>query len=437
MNPQIKNGQNRPIIRLKTLSKVTSGPCDVYSTLANAAMRANGIPVGFDFTPQWPFRSLGHSWNFLHENTKKNVPFEGAGWTVGRPHGIDHIISKVYRNKYKINKEIIELIKEQKQMVPMLFSTPYIEDVTDEYLSTIDVQIKVNAYDPYVYLSVFDNKNWRILAFGRNEGGTALFTKVGKDGVFLPVRYSNQGIEPIGNPFIIYLNGKIKEIVPDTSKKQTLKLFRKYPMFEHVYVSNLRKIGTKIQGANKRDFSDSVTFHVFDDFETDISINEDNEKFRYWRALSADNGHSNIAELLFYSNGLDTPMAGEIIGTDGSFMPGEMYKKEAVFDGDLLTFFDAPYGSGCWVGMDFKNPVAVNRVTSIMRGDGNDIEIGNEYELKFWNNGKWKSLGKKVATDIFLKYDNCPEGALFLLHNKTKGGEERIFTYENGKQIWW
>jgi hypothetical protein len=26
---------------------------------------------------------------------------------------------------------------------------------------------------------------------------------------------------------------------------------------------------------------------------------------------------------------------------------------------------------------------------------------------------------------------------LYLLQNLTKGKEERIFTYENGKQVWW
>lgn len=39
--------------------------------------------------------------------------------------------------------------------------------------------------------------------------------------------------------------------------------------------------------------------------------------------------------------------------------------------------------------------------------------------------------------EAVLKYDNVPAQALFRLHNRTKGSEERIFTYEDGKQIWW
>lgn len=34
-------------------------------------------------------------------------------------------------------------------------------------------------------------------------------------------------------------------------------------------------------------------------------------------------------------------------------------------------------------------------------------------------------------------YDNVPQKALLWLRNLTKYCEERPFTYENGKQIWW
>ena len=58
------------------------------------------------------------------------------------------------------------------------------------------------------------------------------------------------------------------------------------------------------------------------------------------------------------------------------------------------------------------------------------------YELFFWDN-EWISLGEKHATGHALRYDNVPKNALLWLRNKTKGHEERPFTYENGMQIWW
>jgi len=36
-----------------------------------------------------------------------------------------------------------------------------------------------------------------------------------------------------------------------------------------------------------------------------------------------------------------------------------------------------------------------------------------------------------------LTLKNMPSGGLYLLHDKTKGWEERIFTYEDGEQVWW
>lgn len=41
-------------------------------------MRSIGIPVMLDFTPQWPFRSMGHYWNVLLDNTGKNLAFGGC-----------------------------------------------------------------------------------------------------------------------------------------------------------------------------------------------------------------------------------------------------------------------------------------------------------------------------------------------------------------------
>jgi hypothetical protein len=87
--------------------------------------------------------------------------------------------------------------------------------------------------------------------------------------------------------------------------------------------------------------------------------------------------------------------------------------------------------------LDFGKPVRIGKIDYLPRNDGNCIEPGDEYELFYWNNRQWQSLGRKQAERIRLDYDNCPSNALFLLHNHTKGKEERIFTYENGEQVWW
>jgi hypothetical protein len=90
-----------------------------------------------------------------------------------------------------------------------------------------------------------------------------------------------------------------------------------------------------------------------------------------------------------------------------------------------------------WVGMDFGLPVRFKKIILLPRSDGNNIQFGDEYELLYWDKKGWLSLGKQIAKDIELRFDRVPENALLLLHNHTRGKEERIFTYENGEQIWW
>lgn len=151
---------------------------------------------------------------------------------------------------------------------------------------------------------------------------------------------------------------------------------------------------------------------------------------------SPPGSHCNLAELYFFK--ADSEIKGNVIGTEGSWRPiEEGYTRDAVFDRNSLTFFDAPQSSDCWVGMDFGEPIKIEKISFLPRNDGNCIDIGDEYELVYWFNNKWESLGRKKATGLELIYDNCPSNALFLLHNLTKGSEERIFTYDKGEQIWW
>ncbi len=59
-----------------------------------------------------------------------------------------------------------------------------------------------------------------------------------------------------------------------------------------------------------------------------------------------------------------------------------------------------------------------------------------EYELFFWSDG-WQSLGKSVAGDEPLVFENLPAGCLYWLVADGSSHEERIFTIENGEQVWW
>jgi hypothetical protein len=77
------------------------------------------------------------------------------------------------------------------------------------------------------------------------------------------------------------------------------------------------------------------------------------------------------------------------------------------------------------ISIDKKYPV----------NEDNEIQPGEKYELFYWDNN-WMSLGVKTPTGASVEYA-APEGALLWIHKINKGIEERIFTFENGQQIWW
>jgi hypothetical protein len=91
-----------------------------------------------------------------------------------------------------------------------------------------------------------------------------------------------------------------------------------------------------------------------------------------------------------------------------------------------------------YIGLDFGRPRRITRIKYNPRSDDNGIVPGELYELYYWDNAGWCSLGKqKGRVDGTLVYTNVPKNALLNLHNHTRGKENRPFTYENGKQIWW
>lgn len=84
---------------------------------------------------------------------------------------------------------------------------------------------------------------------------------------------------------------------------------------------------------------------------------------------------------------------------------------------------------------EFARKKRIAALQLIPRTDDNDINIGESYELFYWAEDGWISAGKKQAKTIQLAFE-VPKNALYLLKNTKKGREDRIFIYENGKQIW-
>jgi len=61
---------------------------------------------------------------------------------------------------------------------------------------------------------------------------------------------------------------------------------------------------------------------------------------------------------------------------------------------------------------------------------------GKEYELFYWADG-WESAGKATAGDKPLTFENVPAECLYWLVADGSDKDERIFTIEDGVQVWW
>lgn len=90
-----------------------------------------------------------------------------------------------------------------------------------------------------------------------------------------------------------------------------------------------------------------------------------------------------------------------------------------------------------WVGADFGKSVLVDQIACLARNDDNDIVDGHTYELCYFENGKQKSFAMQIAKDGTVIFKNVPTETVYILHDLTKGREERIFLYEQNKIYWY
>jgi hypothetical protein len=247
-------------------------------------------------------------------------------------------------------------------------------------------------------------------------------------------------VVPFSSPFFISPHGIINRLDADKSQTTDIHVYRKYFIAKHCYSVGVRMEGGRFEASNRADFRDAVLIYKIPHLTVQsgmVFTDTIDASFRYWRYYSAEERYNNVAELYFYQPDNEKPVYGKIIGTKGSFNNNPNLTKEAAYDDDPLTFYDALQPSDSWVGMDFGKPVRIDHISYTPRGDGNDITPGDTHELLYWCDNQWVSLGRRVANDIVLVYKNVPVNTIYWIRNHSRGKDERIFTYENGKQVWW
>jgi hypothetical protein len=260
---------------------------------------------------------------------------------------------------------------------------------------------------------------------------------MGRNLLYMVMYYYQGDYYPASRPFILREDGSI-QYLSGPSGSQSMELLRKYPCFPRTLLYMSAMVGGRFQGANKKDFSDSVNLFTVKDTPTKLETALINNpgRFRYVRFIASHGVRSNIAELLFFGNN-NSQLHGSIIGFPEVSQEESGTGLQNLFDGQLETYFSGISNGVCWAGLDLGKPQRLTRIRYCPRSDANFIQEGDSYKLDYWNGEKWSSAGTQVATAPLLHFPDVPANTVYILHNLSKGHEERIFTYENGKQVWW
>lgn len=418
-------GRSYPLpLSTSQIEKSKLGQCNDGVNYYVNVLRALGIIAAKDYIEHWgndPF-AKSHSWIYVRLG---NEVYQTDVHKKSNIKGIykNESIPKAYRTRYNVirNEDNISLK----------------EDVTDDYVLTMDVYIEnifnIHTEDPT--LNVFDKrKGWFCVTEGKNINEKFKFNNIGYNVLYLPMDKKNS--KPLNYPFIINRSKKIHFFKPKMDELESVTLTRKIGLSTRRYRGKrfwLEALnGSVIEVSNNSKFENAKVLYQVSNFNSThiqkIKITE-RTKYKYVR-FNSKKPKSFLAKLAFYNLEMK-PLKGDII--EENILKEAKSNEYGVFDNNPLTYT----GGDCFkLGLKFTKPESIGYIEFQSRHDDNHINKGQNYELFYWDND-WKSLGKQIAQDTLLCYNNVPKNALLWLRNLTKGREEYVFFIGVNKKQYW
>ena len=443
VNNQMKNTpqsfgllKTLPIYDPDIILKLPFSNCATYCLGAVLIMRSKGIPVAYDFTPNWSTGNNGHSWNTVYTTRFGNLEFAPHTTDPGTVHYPYLKVPKIFRNVYKPNEEYLKIATEK--YIPPKLRNMFIQDVTAEYMPTIDIRISLqeslkSGQSPFI--AIYDGNNWTPVYWGKIAGSHVVFERMGLNTCYIALACdSNGNAIPISKPFLASASKHIQFIEPDTSAFRTIRLNRKYPLGDNVFSIRKKITGGIIETSENREFDHTKKIAELPqgNLTNGTVFLDKNAEYRYWRFTSSDTSQCDMAEIYFYDEH-DSIIQGNIIKCTNSIFD-KSNNAANIADGDQLTNFSAKGED--WVGFDFCRPVNISKISYIRRCDGNSIQPGLEYSLYYWDNNNWQLINTKIANDVFIEFENVPQKALLAI-KCSQGKQQRIFVCDEDNKIDW
>lgn len=410
------------------LQKYKAGTCEDFADYMVYIFRSLGIPVVKDTYFYSPATRLGHMWNAVKDTTGKFIPIEYKRMTDNRR-------GRNNRKRGKVYRQCVD-----RQETPIFTGDYFMKDVTEEYYGYNRTEIpETESGKDGGFISVFSYEGWRPIGTFQNRGGKAVVENVEEGLIYMPLRPVEGRLRPCGYPFTI-IGGRTKTWRPDTTRRVSVKLTRKYPISETLKGRLYTLNGYRVEGSNRPDFTGAEWLGEVRDSSLNLKRHlypNSMKTYRYLKIKARPRWQLQLAEVAVYADTACTQELNYRIAEHSKplYLLFDLRKADYIQDKDPLTYYmSAPKDAELVI--DLGKSRRIGCLILMPRNDDNFVRKRERYELFYQNGPKgWISLGQKTAGGDSIEFDNVPAAALLWLHNLTKGKEEQVFWWENGKQF--
>lgn len=433
-----------------TMQRIFRGGCLQRAIYVGTVMRALGLPVTIDGIDHWANVSTsGHYWvalvhkegmatycekdSLAHMHNAIDASTYPLKRTIEKDYAYDTTfkkkVCKIFRLTYGKQETIIPYKDVPREMIKQFYS-PFRKDVSYEYGLTDTIAISFPNGISTGFLCIFvTGKGWHPVDVSPIIDNIAQFRNVGDSVVYIGAYFDRAGkLKCIGYPTLI-TNGQEKVFVPNDNNRYKVSLTRKYPLTGN-FISDW-----SMMRESRFDMSSDTTSSKWSLFAKitrtpvfrNVVKNGTHKHFRYLRYCHSESERiPHLAEVQFFAG-------GKLIKSKPQ---GKDCKQvENCTDGDFFTTAKG-LSNTYSILFDLGKIQAIDSILFVPKNDGNFVIPGDQYELFYYDDG-WISTGIKESDGFKVTFDNVPDGSILWLRDISKGNEERIFTYENGKQVWW